>query len=84
MCMPLLNNIKTKRTPGPFRGRLMGTTAAASSWGLVVCPIFSGIGLGLVGYSGTWAALSVAVLWYLVWILRESSRSRQKHVIQEI
>ena len=83
MCMPLLNTILTQRTPGQFRGRLMGTTAAASSWGRVVGPFFSGIGLGLVGYSGTWAALAVLVLWYLVWVLRESSQSKDKHVIQE-
>ena len=84
MCMPLLNTIITQRTPGRYRGRLLGTTAAASSWGRVAGPFFSGIGLGLVGYSGTWAALAVLVLWYLAWVLHESSKADKQHEIQEI
>lgn len=72
MCMPLLNSIITQRTPAEFRGRVLGTTAAASSWGRVFGPLFSGVGLGVIGYSATWAAWSVVLLWYVGWVWRES------------
>lgn len=84
LCMPLLNTIITQRTPGQFRGRLLGTTSAAGSWGRVAGPLFSGIGLGLVGYSGTWAALAAVVLWYLVWVFYESSRAAPEPEMKEI
>lgn len=67
MCMPLLNTIISQRTPAGYRGRILGTTAAAASWGRVVGPLCSGLALGVIGYSGVWAALATAILWYLAW-----------------
>jgi MFS family permease len=84
MCMPLLNTIITQRTPARFRGRIMGTTSAASSWGRVVGPLFSGSALGIIGYSGVWAALAVAVLWYVVWVIRESAHAGRHQLPEEI
>jgi MFS family permease len=75
LCMPLLNTIITQRTPAAYRGRVLGTTAAASSWGRVFGPLFSGLALGAFGYSATWWALSVVLLWYVAWVMWESSRS---------
>jgi MFS family permease len=83
MCMPLLNTIITQRTPARYRGRIMGTTSAASSWGRVVGPLFSGTALGVIGYSGVWAVLAVAVLWYMAWVNRESARAGQQQRSEE-
>ena len=79
MCMPLLNTIITQRTPARYRGRIMGTTSAASSWGRVIGPLLSGLSLGLIGYRGAWAALAVVILWYMAWVIRESTHVRQQH-----
>lgn len=83
LCMPLLNTIISERAPREFRGRLLGATASAGSWGRVAGPLLSGIGLGLVGYSGTWAALAAVMLWYLAWVFHESSRSARQTEIKE-
>ncbi len=72
LCMPLLNTIITQRTPAVYRGRVLGTTAAASSWGRVFGPLFSGLALGVIGYSATWGVWSLVLLWYLAWVIRES------------
>lgn len=84
VCMPLLNAILTQRAPAQFRGRLLGTTAAASSWGRVVGPLASGLALGVVGYHGAWALWAVVLVWYLGWIIRESAKAlRQPETIEE-
>ncbi len=75
LCMPLLNTLITQRTPAAFRGRVMGTTAAASSWGRVAGPLLSGLGLGLIGYSATWGAWSLVLMGYVYWVIRESRRA---------
>jgi hypothetical protein len=75
LCMPLLNTLITERTPATHRGRVLGTTAAASSWGRVFGPLVSGLGLGYIGYSATWGIWSLVLVWYLVWVFRESSRA---------
>lgn len=75
LCMPLLNTLITHRTPAKFRGRIMGTTAAASSWGRVFGPAFTGFNLAWFGYSAAWAACAVLVTCYLVWAFWESARS---------
>ena len=75
LCMPLLNTLITHRTPAKYRGRVMGTTAAASSWGRVFGPALTGFNLAWFGYSAAWAACAVLVAFYLVWAFRESARS---------
>ena len=81
MCMPLLNTIITQRTPAQFRGRLLGTTAAASAWGRVFGPLLSGLVLGVIGFSSTWGIWALVVFFYMVWVLRESARSGSRHAI---
>jgi MFS family permease len=75
LCMPLLNTLITHRTPAKYRGRVMGTTAAASSWGRVFGPTLTGFNLAWFGYSAAWAACALLVTCYLVWAFRESARS---------
>lgn len=75
LCMPLLNTLITHRTPGKFRGRIMGTTSAASSWGRVFGPALTGFNLAWFGYSAAWAVCALMVACYLVWAFYESARS---------
>lgn len=84
MCMPLLNTIITQRTPALFRGRIMGTTSAASSWGRVFGPLTTGLSLGHIGYRGAWAALAVVILFYLAWVLRESPHPHRHQQPEEV
>jgi MFS family permease len=76
MCMPLLNTILTHRTPLEYRGRLLGTTSAASSWGRVAGPLMAGFNLGVFGYGGAYLGSAAVVLFYLAWALREYRRQR--------
>jgi MFS family permease len=71
MCMPLLNTIVSHRTPVEFRGRLLGTTSAAASWGRVAGPMMAGVNLAVFGYSGAYLGCAAVVLLYLAWALRE-------------
>lgn len=75
LCMPLLNTLITHRTPAKYRGRIMGTTSAASSWGRVFGPALTGFNLAWFGYSVAWAACAALVACYLVWAFWESARS---------
>lgn len=77
LCMPLLNTLITHRTPASYRGRIMGTTAAASSWGRVFGPAFTGFNLAWFGYSTAWAACALIVTCYLVWGLYESALEKR-------
>jgi MFS family permease len=70
LCMPILNSITTKRTPLQLRGRMMGTTGAASSWGRVVGPLLAGVNLAVFGYEAAWLGCVVIVLFYLAWAFR--------------
>ena len=54
VCTPILNAITSHRTPPALRGRMMGTSSSASSWGRVCGPLFAGANLQLFGYSGAW------------------------------
>jgi MFS family permease len=72
--MPLLNTIVSHRTPLEYRGRLLGTTSAASSWGRVAGPMIAGVNLGIFGYSGGYLGSAAFVLFYLAWALREYRR----------
>ena len=71
LCMPLLNSIVSHRTTESDRGRMMGTTAAASSWGRVVGPLFAGAVLSLAGYSAAWLGCAAIASFYLFWALRQ-------------
>jgi len=71
LCMPLLNTIVTHRTPSQYRGRMLGITSAASSWGRVLGPLMAGANLAAFGYRGAWLGCVCIVLFYLAWALRE-------------
>lgn len=71
LCMPLLNSITSYRTPPEFRGRVLGTTSAASSWGRVIGPLLSGFALSSFGYTAAWAACLALACLYFLWALRE-------------
>jgi MFS family permease len=71
LCMPLLNAIVSHRTPMEHRGRMLGTTSAASSWGRVIGPLMAGTNLAVFGYPGAWLGCSAFVVFYLAWALRE-------------
>ncbi len=75
LCIPLLNTLITHRTPARYRGRIMGATAAASSWGRVFGPAFTGFNLAWFGYSAAWIACAIMVACYLGWAFWESARS---------
>jgi MFS family permease len=66
LCIPMLNTIVSYTTTLEFRGRMMGITSSASSWGRVVGPLVAGTSLGLLGYSGAWLCSAGIVSIYLV------------------
>lgn len=86
LCMPLLNTIISHRTPLDNRGRMLGITSAASSWGRVIGPLLAGTNLALFGYQGAWLGAACMVLLYLLWAFREyaleQSRVRRGDVQQ--
>jgi MFS family permease len=67
VCTPLLNSITSHRTPPRIRGRMMGTTASAASWGRVAGPLFAGANLQLFGYSGAWLFSACVAGLFLAW-----------------
>lgn len=69
LCMPLLNSITSQRTPSSLRGRMLGTTASAASWGRVAGPLMAGANLALFGYQAAWLGVIVIVSFYLGWAL---------------
>lgn len=69
LCMPLLNSITSQRTPQALRGRMLGTTASAASWGRVVGPLMTGANLSLFGYQAAWLGIVLIVAIYLSWAL---------------
>lgn len=74
LCMPLLNAVVTHRTPVEYRGRMMGTTSAASSWGRVAGPLLAATNLGLFGYHGAYLGTACIIFLYLLWVFREYAR----------
>ena len=74
LCIPLLNTIVSYTTAQSCRGRMMGITSAASSWGRVIGPLLAGTNLALFGYRGAWLGSAVIVLIYLLWALMEKTR----------
>ena len=75
ICMPLLNTLITHRTSANYRGRIMGATSAASSWGRVFGPAITGFNLAWFGYTAAWAFCALLVIFYLAWAVRESHRA---------
>jgi DHA1 family tetracycline resistance protein-like MFS transporter len=71
LCMPLLNTIISHRSPVMIRGRMLGVSGAAASWGRVVGPLLAGFNLALFGYHGAWFGSAVVSLLYLAWVFRE-------------
>jgi len=71
LCMPLLNTVVSHRTPLENRGRMLGITSAASSWGRVIGPLLAGTNLALFGYRVAWLGAACMVLFYLLWAFRE-------------
>jgi len=74
LCMPLLNAIITHRSPGMIRGRMLGVSSAAASWGRVAGPLLAGFNLALFGYHGAWLGSLLISLLYLAWVFREYAR----------
>ena len=74
LCIPLLNTIVSYTTTLEFRGRMMGITSAASSWGRVVGPLLAGANLALVGYRGAWLGSAGIVAIYLLWACIQCSQ----------
>jgi DHA1 family tetracycline resistance protein-like MFS transporter len=66
LCIPMLNTIVSYSTTLQYRGRMMGITSSASSWGRVVGPLVAGTSLGLLGYSGAWLVSATIVSIYFV------------------
>jgi DHA1 family tetracycline resistance protein-like MFS transporter len=66
LCIPMLNTLVSYSTTQEFRGRMMGITSSASSWGRVVGPLMAGTSLGLLGYSGAWLVSAILVSIYLM------------------
>ena len=71
LCMPVLNTLTSNRTPAALRGRMLGTTSSAGSWGRVVGPLFAGTNLALFGYQAAWLGCAALVVIYLAWALWE-------------
>jgi DHA1 family tetracycline resistance protein-like MFS transporter len=74
LCIPLLNSIVSVTTALEYRGRMMGITSAASSWGRVAGPLLAGANLALLGYRGAWLGSAGIVMIYLFWAVTESAR----------
>ena len=71
LCMPLLNAIISHRSPVMIRGRMLGVSGAAASWGRVAGPLLAGFNLAVFGYHGAWLGSLLVSLFYLAWIFRE-------------
>ena len=78
LCIPLLNTIVSVTTPLEIRGRMMGITSAASSWGRVLGPLLAGTNLALLGYRGAWLGSAGIVSIYLLWACVQSARQEPR------
>lgn len=74
LCIPLLNTIVSYTTAQSCRGRMLGITSAASSWGRVIGPLLAGVNLTLFGYRGAWLGAAVIASIYLLWALTAQTR----------
>jgi MFS family permease len=80
LCMPLLNTIISQRTQLAHRGRMMGITSAAASWGRVLGPLLAGFCLESFGYRGAWLAGAFLVSGYLGWAVLAGPRGDARDV----
>jgi MFS family permease len=71
--MPIMNTLATVRTPHRFRGRMMGTTSSALSWGRVVGPLVAGVNLQWFGYAVAWSFSAFVGCLFLAWALSQRS-----------
>lgn len=69
-CTPVFNTLLSQRTPLPLRGRMLGTSSAASAWGRVFGPLAAGLALSHSGYAAAWLIGAVVGTCTLVWALR--------------
>ncbi|CAA0116258.1 Tetracycline resistance protein, class C [Halioglobus japonicus] len=76
ICIPLLNTIVSRTTALEVRGRMMGITSAASSWGRVVGPLLTGVTLATAGYRGAWLSSAGVVSIYLAWACVQYARQK--------
>jgi DHA1 family tetracycline resistance protein-like MFS transporter len=77
VCMPLLNTLASHRIPVASRGRMMGITSAASSWGRVIGPLLAGAALATFGFRAVWLGAAGIVLFYVAWAFREMLLARR-------
>ena len=77
VCTPLLNTVTSQLTPPQVRGRMMGTTASASSWGRVLGPLIAGVNLQLFGYSFAWFLCAMIAGAFLVWAFSQPASGRE-------
>jgi len=66
-CLPILNTIASSVVPDEQRGRMMGVTTMAASFGRVAGPLITGLVLTFGGYSWSWVILALPVLAVWVW-----------------
>ena len=69
-CTPVLNTLLSNRTPFALRGRMLGSSSAASAWGRVAGPLLAGLVLSGFGYPAAWAAGGLVGAITLAWALR--------------
>jgi len=67
VCFPVLNALASKRVDVQDRGKMMGATGSASSWGRVLGPLTSGLAVMYFGYSVAWFVLLLLSLYYMYW-----------------
>ena len=80
LCMPLLNAVLSHRSPVAVRGRMLGVSGAAASWGRVAGPMIAGFNLALFGYHGAWLGCAGLALfiWPGVITVRPPPRGKQQ------
>lgn len=69
-CTPVLNTLLSNRTPLALRGRMMGSSSAASAWGRVFGPLAAGLALSGLGYSAAWMIGGLVGITTLIWALQ--------------
>lgn len=84
-CLPVLNVISSSVVSAQERGRMMGITALAGSFGRVAGPLVSGAVLAVSGYQLAWLMVALpvlAVLWWSQTSARRYSTANQSNTEQ--
>ena len=82
-CLPVLNVISSSVVAAQERGRMMGITAFAGSFGRVAGPLVSGAVLAVSGYKLAWLVVALPVLvvfWWSQTSARQYSRANQSGI----